>query len=167
MSNSCNPVDCSPSGSSVPGDLAGKNIEVGCHFLLQGSFWPRDATPSYVTPALAGGLPEKLCLGHRLPRISRLGGSSLQAVPSTPHLFTLSTQASGHFIGFRGEKPRLWGSQTAPSPCTEARNDLWPLPGAQTGLSCIPTFLHSWGRFCKHTRIPGGRWAVLTVGGKL
>ena len=34
----CNPMDCSPSGSSVPGDLAGKNIEVGCHFLLQGSF---------------------------------------------------------------------------------------------------------------------------------
>ena len=35
MSDSfCDPVDCSPPGSSVHG--------VGCHFLLQGSFWPRD-----------------------------------------------------------------------------------------------------------------------------
>ena len=31
-----NPMDCSPSGSSVHGDSLGKNIGVGCHFLLQG-----------------------------------------------------------------------------------------------------------------------------------
>ena len=28
----CNPVDCSPSGSSVHGDSPGKNTRVGCHF---------------------------------------------------------------------------------------------------------------------------------------
>ena len=34
----CDPMDCSPLGSSVHGILQGKNIEVGCHFLLQGIF---------------------------------------------------------------------------------------------------------------------------------
>ena len=34
----CNPVDCSPPGSSVHGDSLGKNTGVGCHALLQGSF---------------------------------------------------------------------------------------------------------------------------------
>ena len=33
---SCDPVDCSPPGSSVHGDSAGKNIGVGCRALLQG-----------------------------------------------------------------------------------------------------------------------------------
>ena len=31
----CNPVDCSPPGSSVHGDFPGMNTGVGCHFLLQ------------------------------------------------------------------------------------------------------------------------------------
>ena len=34
----CNPMDCSPSGSSVHGDSPGKNIGVDCHALLQGIF---------------------------------------------------------------------------------------------------------------------------------
>ena len=34
----CNPMDCSPPGSSVHGDSPGKNTEAGCHALLQGIF---------------------------------------------------------------------------------------------------------------------------------
>ena len=34
----CDPMDCSPSGSSVQGDSLGKNTGVGCHALLQGIF---------------------------------------------------------------------------------------------------------------------------------
>ena len=34
----CNPMDCSPPGSSVHGDSPGKNNGVGCHVLLQGIF---------------------------------------------------------------------------------------------------------------------------------
>ena len=34
----CDPMDCSPLGSSYPWDFPGKNIGVGCHFLLQGIF---------------------------------------------------------------------------------------------------------------------------------
>ena len=35
---SCNPIDCSPPGSSVHGVFPGKNTGVGCRFLLQGIF---------------------------------------------------------------------------------------------------------------------------------
>ena len=35
MSDSCDPMDCSPSGSSVHG-IPGKKTGVGCHALLQG-----------------------------------------------------------------------------------------------------------------------------------
>ena len=34
----CEPMDCSPPGSSVHGDSPGKNTGVGCHPLLQGIF---------------------------------------------------------------------------------------------------------------------------------
>ena len=34
----CDPMDCSPPGSSVHGDSQGKNTGVGCHFFLQGIF---------------------------------------------------------------------------------------------------------------------------------
>ena len=34
----CNPMDCSPPGSSVQEDSPGRNTGVGCHFLLQGIF---------------------------------------------------------------------------------------------------------------------------------
>ena len=34
----CDPMDCSPPGSSVHGDSPGKNTGVGCHALLQGIF---------------------------------------------------------------------------------------------------------------------------------
>ena len=34
----CNPLDCSPPGSSVHGDSPGKNTGVGCHSLLQWIF---------------------------------------------------------------------------------------------------------------------------------
>ena len=34
----CNPIDCSPPGSSVHGHSPGKNTGVSCHALLQGIF---------------------------------------------------------------------------------------------------------------------------------
>ena len=39
MSNSCNPMNCSPPGSSLsPWDSPGKNTELGCYFLFQRIF---------------------------------------------------------------------------------------------------------------------------------
>ena len=47
MSDSfCNPVDCSPLGSSVQGDSPGKNTGVGCHALFQGIFPAQGLNPS-------------------------------------------------------------------------------------------------------------------------
>ena len=40
----CNPMGCSLSGSFVHGDFPGKNTRLGCHFLFQGIFPPRDWT---------------------------------------------------------------------------------------------------------------------------
>ena len=41
----CNPMDCSPRGSSVLGDSPGKNTGVGCHALLQGIFPTQGLNP--------------------------------------------------------------------------------------------------------------------------
>ena len=41
----CDPMDCSPPGSSVHGDSPGKNTAVGCHALLQGIFPTQGASP--------------------------------------------------------------------------------------------------------------------------
>ena len=40
----CNPMDCSPPGSSVHGDSPGKNTGVGCHALLQGIFLTQESS---------------------------------------------------------------------------------------------------------------------------
>ena len=34
----CDPMDCSPTGSTAHGDSPGRNTGVGCHTLLQGIF---------------------------------------------------------------------------------------------------------------------------------
>ena len=52
MSDSCNPMDCSPSGSSVHGDSPGKNTGVGCHFLFQGIFPTEKFFPGFLDPGL-------------------------------------------------------------------------------------------------------------------
>ena len=41
----CDPMDCSPPGSSVHGDSLGKNTRVGCHALLQGIFTIQGLNP--------------------------------------------------------------------------------------------------------------------------
>ena len=41
----CDPMDCSPPGSSAHGDSPGKNTGVGCHALLQGIFSTQGSNP--------------------------------------------------------------------------------------------------------------------------
>ena len=41
----CNPMDCSPPGSSVHGGSPGKNTRMGCHALLQGIFQTQGSNP--------------------------------------------------------------------------------------------------------------------------
>ena len=52
----CDPMDCSPPGSSVHGDSPGKNTRVGCCVFLQGIFLHPGIEPaSLMSSALAGG----------------------------------------------------------------------------------------------------------------
>ena len=41
----CDPIDCSPPGSSVHGDSPGKSTGVGCHALLRGIFPTQGSNP--------------------------------------------------------------------------------------------------------------------------
>ena len=53
----CDPMECSPSGSSVHGDSPGKNTRVGCHAPAPGDLPDPGIKPaSPVSPALAGSL---------------------------------------------------------------------------------------------------------------
>ena len=45
MSDPCDPMDCSPPGSSVHGDSPGKSTGGGCHTLLQGIFPTQRSNP--------------------------------------------------------------------------------------------------------------------------
>ena len=70
----CDPVDCSPPGSSVHRDCPGKNTEVGCHAFLQGIFPTQGSNPGLLycrwilyclkpgKPTLKGGT--LICLIH-------------------------------------------------------------------------------------------------------
>ena len=44
----CDPMDCSPPGSSVQQDFPGKNTGVGCHALLQGIFLTQGWNPHFL-----------------------------------------------------------------------------------------------------------------------
>ena len=68
----CDPMDCSPPGSSVYGDSPGKNTGVGCHALLQRIFWTQGLNPRlfYLLHWQAGSLPLALpkvsmCFTHQ------------------------------------------------------------------------------------------------------
>jgi len=45
MHDFCNPMECSPPGSSVHGDSLGKNTGVGCHFFLHSIFPTQGSNP--------------------------------------------------------------------------------------------------------------------------
>ena len=52
----CDPMNCSPPGSSIREIFPSKNTGVGCHFLLQGVFPnPGIKLTSLSSPTLAGG----------------------------------------------------------------------------------------------------------------
>ena len=49
----CDPMNCSPPGSSAHGESPGNNIEVDCHALLQGIFPSQESNRGL--PVLVGG----------------------------------------------------------------------------------------------------------------
>ena len=63
----CDPMDCSPPGSSVLGDSPGKNIGLGCHFLLQGN-----SSNSHI---------RVFCIGRGILPLSHLGSPRARPWP--------------------------------------------------------------------------------------
>ena len=47
--------NCSPLGSSFPGDSPSNNTGVGCHALLRGIFWTQRTNTGLMPPVLSGG----------------------------------------------------------------------------------------------------------------
>ena len=68
----CNPMDCSPPGSSAHGDSPGKNTGVGCHALLQGNL-PNPGiepwSPALQVDSLPAELPGKPLTNDRTPEL--------------------------------------------------------------------------------------------------
>ena len=68
----CDPVDCSPPGSSVHGDSPGKNTGVGCHFpgAIKEDLGASPASPSFplvlVVASEAGSLGIEKPVGESL-----------------------------------------------------------------------------------------------------
>ena len=92
----CDPMVCSPPGSSAHGDSPGKNTGVGCHALLQGLF---------PTQGLNPGLPHCRqllhCLSHqRSPRILEWVACSFSRGSSQPgcHFLDLPLLPGCHFL---------------------------------------------------------------------
>ena len=68
MSDSCDPMDCSPPGSPVQGICPGKNTGVGCHFLLQGIF-PTQRSNSHFLHLLHWQVGSLLAHPSHLPNV--------------------------------------------------------------------------------------------------
>ena len=84
----CDPMDCSPPGSSVHGDSLGKDTGVGCHALLQGTFLTQELNQDL--PYSRYFLYQLSCQGN--PHICIPAYSSQSAIPlqddrSTPAPF--------------------------------------------------------------------------------
>ena len=91
----CDPMDCSPPGSSVHGDSPSKNTRVDCHALLQGIFPTQELNPSL--PHCRQILYH---LSHREAQGSRLQLENLMpfSLPlSHTHMWALHTALAASF----------------------------------------------------------------------
>ena len=99
ISNSLDPMDCNPPGTSVHGDSPGKNTGVGCHALLQALFPTQRSNP---------GLTHCKRILYRL----RHQGSSISPVMGSNHENTFYTivmvkQLISDFFSLGFNKPGL------------------------------------------------------------
>ena len=83
----CDPMDKSPTGSSVQGNSPGKNTGAGGHALLQRSFPPRDQTHTPCDSCTAGGF---------LPTVP----------PGKPHFVLGYSQLTNNVVTVSGEQQR-------------------------------------------------------------
>ena len=106
----CDPMYCSPPGSSVHAIFSDENTRVGCHFLLRGSSRAGIKPTSLLSPAVAGGFfttmpPGKPPLPTTVPqRWATLKGSFLDSQLISPHslpeTFLIHTSCDHYVKGF-------------------------------------------------------------------
>ena len=102
----CNPIHCSPLGSSVHGDSPGRNSGVGCHALLQGIFptqGSRDSTLQVDSlPSEPPGKPMNTGVGSLslLQGIFPTQGSNQSLLHRRQILYQLSYQGSPLIVYF-------------------------------------------------------------------
>ena len=77
----CDPMNCSPPGSSVHGDTPSKNSGVGCHALLQGIFPTQGSSPGLLQHRQI-----LYCLSHQ-------GTSPVLPIVQHSHCYTSLLQA--------------------------------------------------------------------------
>ena len=100
----CDPMDCSPPGSSAHGDSPGKNIGVGCHALFQGIFPTQESNP---------GLPHcKQILYHlshqRSTRTLEWVAYPFSTGSSWPRNWTRVSGIAGGFFTSRATREAYW-----------------------------------------------------------
>ena len=101
----CEPMDCSPLGSSVCGDSPGKNTGVGCNGLLQGIFLTQGSNPHLLRFLhwQAGSLPLVLPGKplyrpyHRIKTGKKIFLSTLKQLDLHALMFLFFTQNSVYF----------------------------------------------------------------------
>ena len=90
----CDPMDCSPPGSSAHGGSPGQNTGVGCHALLQGIFPTQGSNPGLLRllhwqPGSLPLAPPGKSSSHRDAMKTFFGASA----PSAPNPQTLQLQS--------------------------------------------------------------------------
>ena len=116
----CNPMDCSPPGSSVHWLLQARILEWGCHSLLQGIFQTQGSNPRLLclSPALAGrfftisatwGDPQALLMTRREKALCTRGLRGQNRAQQRASLQTL--KARGVFCD--PEEGRAWLSKVS------------------------------------------------------
>ena len=106
----CNPMDCSPPGSSVHGDSPGKNTRVGCHALLQGIF---------PTQGPNTGLPHCRWILYHLSHQRFLKG------PSEPWACSSHTVSQVKVSGFQERNVQVWKKGHVDCRALERINSVW------------------------------------------
>ena len=93
----CNPMDCSPPGSSVHGDSPGKNTWVGCHALFQGIFPTRDQ----IQVSLMAGEFFTIWTTREALRLVRPLANVAKALRGPWHIQTLDFPLSPNWIAYQ------------------------------------------------------------------
>ena len=107
----CNRIDCSLPGFSVHGDSPGKNTEVGCHALLQGTFPTQESNMHLLHLHWPEG---------SLPPVPPGNSSAAESLQSCPTLCNpIDGSPSGYpVLGF--SRQEHWSGLPFPSPMQES-----------------------------------------------